>query len=74
MKERDVLFDAAPSGELPVLTAMACPYPHLAEQDRSICAMERLLFSEVVGQPLRLAECRLDGANCCTFELSAACE
>lgn len=74
MNERDVLFDVDRSHELPVLTAMACPYPDLAEQDRSICAMERMLFSEVVGEPLRLSECRLDGGNCCTFETSAACE
>jgi predicted ArsR family transcriptional regulator len=73
MNGRDVLFDVDNSRDLPVLTAMACPYPELAEQDRSICAMERILFSEVVGEPLKLSECRLDGANCCTFETSAAC-
>jgi predicted ArsR family transcriptional regulator len=73
MNGRDVLFDVDRSRELPVLTVMACPYPDLAEQDRSICAMERMLFSEVVGEPLKLSECRLDGANCCTFETSAAC-
>jgi len=56
---------------LPVLTALACPYPGLAEQDRGVCAMERLMFSELLGENLRLSECRLDGASCCTFEPSA---
>jgi len=66
--ERDVPFTVDESGELPVLTAEACPYPELAEQDRSICAMERMLFSRLVDKDLRLTACRLDGAGCCTFE------
>jgi DeoR family transcriptional regulator, suf operon transcriptional repressor len=74
MNDREVLFDVNRSHQLPVLTARACPYPDLAEQDRSICAMERLLFSEVLGEPLKLSECRLDGGNCCTFEMSTAYE
>jgi predicted ArsR family transcriptional regulator len=53
---------------LPVLTAEACPYPDLAEQDRGICAVEKMLFSELLGENVRLSECRLDGANCCRFE------
>lgn len=57
---------------LPVLTALACPYPDLAEQDRSICAMEKMLLSDVLGEGVRLSSCRLDGATCCTFEASAA--
>ena len=27
----------------------ACPYPNLAESDRNVCAMEKMLFSELVG-------------------------
>lgn len=61
-----------PNGQLPVLTALACPYPDLAERDRSVCAMEKLMFSSVVGEPLRLSACRLDGDSCCTFEGAGA--
>jgi len=68
-RERSVPFSVHGSQDLPVLTALACPYPELAEQDRTICAMERMLFSEVLGEPLRLSQCRLDGESCCTFEL-----
>ena len=59
-------------GELPVLTALACPYPDLAEQDRTVCSMERILFSELIGEPVRLSTCRLngDGAHWCSFEAS----
>ena len=66
--ERNVPFSVDESGQLPVLTAEACPYPQLAEQDRSVCAVERLLFSELLQDNVRLTECRLDGATCCTFE------
>jgi DeoR family suf operon transcriptional repressor len=68
MAERNVPFTVDRNGALPVLTASACPYPELAEQDRGICAMEKMLFSELVGENLRLSECRLDGAACCRFE------
>ena len=57
---------------LPVLTAHGCPYTELAEQDRSICSMERMLFGELLGQRLSLSQCRLDGAACCTFEISGS--
>jgi predicted ArsR family transcriptional regulator len=59
-------------GELPVLTALACPYPDLAEKDRTVCAMERMMFSEVLGNRVTLDQCRLDGDRCCTFTLSDA--
>ena len=52
---------------LPVLTALACPYPDLAERDRSVCAMEKMLFANLVGAGLKLSSCRLDGDSCCTF-------
>lgn len=70
MGERQIPFTTAQQNELPVLKALACPYPDLAAQDRSICAMERMLFSEVVGSSLKLTQCRLDGETCCTFEAS----
>ncbi len=67
--ERNIPFAVDRSGQLPVLTALACPYPELAEQDRGICAVEKLVFSELLGEKVRLTECRLDGAsNCCRFE------
>ena len=57
--------------QLPVLTALACPYPTLAEMDRSVCAMERMMFSEALGENVRLSKCRLDGDTCCSFEVSS---
>jgi DeoR family suf operon transcriptional repressor len=68
--DRRIPFSVEIESELPVLTAHACPYPELAEQDRSICAMEKMLFAELVGEDLRLSKCRLDGEDCCSFEVS----
>ncbi len=69
---RDVPFIVKQSSDegLPVLTALGCPYNELAEQDRSICSLEKMLFSELIGHGLKLSQCRLDGATCCTFELN----
>jgi predicted ArsR family transcriptional regulator len=67
-RERQIPFDVERRNDLPLLQARACPYPDLAEQDRTVCSMERLMFSELVGENLRLTNCRLDGHNCCTFE------
>jgi len=70
--ERGLPFEVDASGPLPVLTALACPYPGLAEQDRGICALEKMMISELVNSErdgsLKLASCRLDGENCCRFE------
>jgi DeoR family suf operon transcriptional repressor len=68
--DRDVPIDVDDSAILPVLTAQACPYPELAEKDRGICALEQMMFSELVGKRLHLADCRLDGGACCRFELN----
>jgi DeoR family transcriptional regulator, suf operon transcriptional repressor len=67
-RDRQIPFDVERQHELPVLYARACPYPELAEQDPAVCSMERMMFSELLGEDVRLASCRLDGHNCCTFE------
>lgn len=54
--------------EQPTLAIIECPYPQLAERDRGICAVENMLFSELLNQPVRLAQCRLDGHACCEFQ------
>jgi predicted ArsR family transcriptional regulator len=72
MEKREIPFEVDLSGELPVLTALACPYPELAKLDRGVCTMEKLMLSEILGENVRLSECRLDGASCCTFTPSAS--
>jgi DeoR family transcriptional regulator, suf operon transcriptional repressor len=52
----------------PALTTHACPYPSLAEHDRDVCTMERMLFSELIGGDVQLTQCRLDGGAECRFQ------
>jgi predicted ArsR family transcriptional regulator len=72
MGERQIPFVVDDSRSLPVLSALACPYPELAKADRSVCTMEKLMLSEMLGETMRLSECRLDGAACCTFTPSVS--
>lgn len=66
MGEREIAC-CVEQGELPVLTTYSCPYPELADEDRSVCVAERLMIQELIGTTVRLSECRLDGAACCRF-------
>jgi len=54
--------------QFPMLTVAECPYPELAEKDRGICAVEKMLFAKLLDHPVRLSQCRLDGHSCCQFE------
>jgi len=65
---RQVPFTRDESGELPVLTAHACPYPELAEADPGICVLEQMLFSELLGRDVKLSQCRLNGEPRCRFQ------
>ncbi len=62
--------DGEASVDFPVLSVWACPYPDLAEKDRAICSLERMVFSELLNTKVQLSQCRLDGDACCTFEAS----
>lgn len=66
--DRRVPMEVDSEGQMPVLTVLDCPYPELAEKDRGICAVEKMLFSELLAAPLRLSQCRLEGHTCCQFE------
>ena len=67
--DREVPVEVGHEGTTPVLNVLACPYPDLADGDHGICAMEKLLFSELTGEHLVLEKCRLAGENYCTYEL-----
>lgn len=68
LRQRRVPFEVGENCQMPVLTAYACPYPELADEDRSICIFEKMLFSELLQQDVDVAQCRLDGCSSCRFE------
>jgi DeoR family transcriptional regulator, suf operon transcriptional repressor len=68
LAQRRIPVSVESSGQGDVLTQHACPYPKLAEQDPDVCNMERMMFSELLGQDLKLTECRLQGGSECRFQ------
>ncbi len=61
-------------GSMPVLKQLSCPYHELAEEDPTICVLERKMFEKVLGRGLRLSHCRLDGHRSCDFEAKPVVE
>ena len=51
----------------PAFTLRDCPYSELADVDSTICEMETMLFSQLLGDEVVLSQCRLDGHACCQF-------
>ena len=59
LAERRIPASVENAGQGAALTTHACPYPKLAEQDQDVCNVERMMFSELIGQEVELTKCRL---------------
>jgi DeoR family suf operon transcriptional repressor len=71
LQQREISCSVEPAVDgQAVLTSHSCPYPDLAESDRGICAAERIMLEQLVGDSVRLSECRLDGSPCCRFTIA----
>jgi predicted ArsR family transcriptional regulator len=68
LEQRRIPVSIGTSGDHTTLTAHACPYPNLAEKDSSVCQMEKMMFSELIGSEVELTQCRRDGGGECRFE------
>ena len=68
LAQRRIPVSVEGSTEQSSLTAHACPYPSLADNDRNVCLMEKMLFSELIGGEVELTQCRLDGGANCQFQ------
>jgi DeoR family transcriptional regulator, suf operon transcriptional repressor len=69
LAQRRIPVSVDESHEGTILTQHACPYPKLSEQDPSVCNMERMMYSEVLGQEVEMAECRRQGGSECRFQV-----
>lgn len=67
-------YDVEVSGGagLPILREHSCPYQELADEDRGICELEQEVFEQVLGVPVRLTQCCMDGHRGCEFEVGEA--
>lgn len=61
-----------PAGGLTILREHNCPYHGIADEDNSICDMEQSVFSALLGMPVELSSCRLDGHSCCEFQVGGS--
>ncbi len=68
LTRRRVPFSVGGPPMEPVLTAHACPYPDLAASDPSICDLERMLFSELLGEEVRMTQSSEGGRTRCQFQ------
>ncbi len=69
LAKRKVPASVDPSGTVPVLQVLACPFPDLAVdgRDRQVCEMEQEMISAAIGESVELECCRLDGHEHCQF-------
>ena len=68
LQEQGFDVDLDTTQSLPILREHHCPYPELAQRDSSICELEQEVFEEILGSPVALTQCCLDGHSCCEFE------
>ncbi len=69
LEEKRIPTDLDLNNGQAALMAHACPYPELAQKDRTICELEQMIYSQLLGSELNLAECRLDGRPTCRFQI-----
>ena len=67
LEKRRVRCDVETYDGLPTFTLRDCPYLDLADVDSTICQVETMLFSQLLGDEVVLSQCRLDGHACCQF-------
>ena len=67
LQKRRVRSDVDTHDGMPTFTLHDCPYLDLADVDNTICQVETMLFSQLLGDEVVLSHCRLDGHNCCQF-------
>lgn len=72
----EVEFDAQPweFGEHGSITLKTynCPYHELAQVHREVCDMDEQVIAAVIGAPVTLSSCIMDGAQSCTFRVATS--
>lgn len=69
LDRRGIVADVAVEEGAIVLHEYTCPYHGLAQDYRDICEMEKAMMSQVLGQPVTLRYCMMDGHQGCAFHM-----
>lgn len=65
-----VVVQQDPATMLPILKINGCPYPELSGQSHDICEVEEAMFSELLGDRVKLRHCRCDSPDGgCVFDV-----
>jgi predicted ArsR family transcriptional regulator len=75
LRERQfpVIVEQDPSTMLPILKINGCPYPELSDKGHNICEVEEAMFSQLLGDPVKLRHCRCDSPDGgCVFDVVSA--
>ncbi|MCA9103567.1 MAG: SMC-Scp complex subunit ScpB [Planctomycetales bacterium] len=70
LSEEGILAEVSEEGGQLRLRQRNCPFADMVDDERNICSAERSMLDAIVGQPLSIVGCRLDGCPSCTFELA----
>ncbi|MBX7168770.1 MAG: hypothetical protein K1X74_20710 [Pirellulales bacterium] len=67
-----VVVDVEQRPDRVVLHQRTCPFVDMVDDSRAVCAVEKAMMCGVVGFPVEMVGCRLDGNSGCTFQVHAA--
>ncbi len=70
LRQRGVVADIQQQGDTLYIYEYTCPYHDVAQEHRLVCEMEESFLREVLGTPVTLSSCMMDGAHKCVFEIS----
>lgn len=69
LRREGVLVDVQQSDGRWYLEQRTCPFVDMTEASRTVCQVEHDMMTEVLGVPVDMVGCRLDGCHGCTFEI-----
>ena len=69
IQERGCPADAVHEGDDWLIHQHTCPFPNVARQNSSVCALDVEFVRQLVGADARLSQSLLRGDQCCTFRV-----
>lgn len=72
LSQRGIVADVVEGENVLFIHEYTCPYHDLAQDYRAICEMEQEMISRVLGIPVELNQCMMDGHQGCAFLVSLA--
>jgi len=68
--ERGCLAEVQQDGDQWFLSQLTCPFPNVARENSSVCALDVDFIRLIIGVDVRLTKSLVRGDGCCTFRIS----